>query len=126
MHQALRQWRTNGEWFEINFMTAFWTLVELDLIPRDDVPHLELPVVPPVDPDFFEWFKAVKGVAPWTDDELENLRDNLDEVWHRNHMEFEEAKHRYGNLERMIKAREPMSEEEVRDFGKGLREMLKH
>jgi hypothetical protein len=41
-------------------------------------------------------------------------------------MEFEEAKHRYGNLERMIKAREPMSEEEVRDFGKGLREMLKH
>jgi hypothetical protein len=124
MHEALKQWRINGEWFEINFKTAFWTLVELDLIPRDDVPHLELPVLPPIDPDFFEWFKAVKGVVPWTDEELDNLWDNLDEVWYQNHREFEEEKRKHGNLEKMIKARAPMSEEEDRKFWAGLHEML--
>ena len=125
MHEALNRWRTNGEWFEINFKTAFWTLVELGLIPREEVPHLELPVVPPLDPDFFEWFKAVKGVAPWTDEELKDLRDNLDEVWFRHHNEFEEDKRRLGTLELMIKARQPLSEEEDREFWRGLREMLK-
>ena len=33
MHAALKQYRTNGEWFEINFKTAFWTMVGLELIP---------------------------------------------------------------------------------------------
>lgn len=125
MHEALKQWRTNGEWFEVNFKTAFWTLVELDLIPRDEVPHLELPIVPPVDPDFLEWYKIAYGVAPWTDEEFKKLRENLDDVWCRHHKEFEEEKRRHGTLEQMIKAQEPISEEEQKRFFKKLQETLK-
>ena len=124
MHAALKQYRTNGEWFEINFKTAFWTMVGLELIPKDDTPHLELPIVPPVDPDFLQWYTAVKGRVPWTDEEIHSLRDDIDDVWYRNHQEFQSEKARYGNLATMIEARRPTSNEEASALFAEMRRML--
>lgn len=141
LHHHFRDHRLNGEWFEINFPTAFRALLELKIVPDVEQPLLELPVMPPIHPEFRRWFLGVDwriigsnpnpyGQSP---DELnrnpEHIRwvdDNLEALWAKHFRLFENGlKAHSGDVEAMIAGAQQISLSENQSLFSDLRELLK-
>ena len=123
MHEALKQFRANGEWFEVNFKKAFWTLIELDLIPKDELPHLELPILPDTHSGFERWYLATK-LADASEENRQYVSDNRALLWERHYQEFEKRKQELGTVGAIIDYGRPMTDEEANACFAGLRRML--
>ena len=113
LHTHFREYRLNGEWFEINFTQAVRALLELNLVPNEPQPILSLPVVPPVPPihpEFRRWWFASSA---WEDnDEGRNFVDeNIERLWLDVYAEFEkELREHQGDVEAMFAAKIPREE----------------
>ena len=125
MHNHFREFRVNGEWFEINFSAAFDALKKLNLIPEHEQPLLDIPVVPPIDPDFERWFRATcKTNQDYWWEDTDNLAKPIQSYWVENHQMFREEKEKHGDIETMIEARRPITPDEFSSFIKDLRTVL--
>jgi hypothetical protein len=138
LHHHFRQHRLNGEWFEINFPTAFQALLDLKLVPDVPQPALELPVVPQIHPEFRRWYLGVdrrtmgNPFAP-SPAELNNDHDhvryvdeNLEDLWTKNFHQFEQSRKKHGgDIDAMIAATQIATAEEESDFWASMRAMLK-
>jgi hypothetical protein len=134
LHHHFRQHRLNGEWFEINFPTAFQALLDLKLVPDVPQPVLELPVIPEMHPEFRRWYLGVdrRTMNPYSpspeelnDDEnyVKYVDENLEELWIRDFQQFELSREKHGgNIDAMIAATRLV---EASDFLASLRSMLK-
>jgi hypothetical protein len=100
LHAHFREYRLNGEWFEINFSTAFRALLELKLVPDAHQPILELPVVqpvPPIHPEFRRWWFACS--------------EHIERLWGDCYAAFEtEVRTNQGDVEAMLAAKIPPEE----------------
>ena len=125
MHHHFRKHRCNGEWFDINFASAFRALLDLRLIPEHEQPHLEIPLVSPVHPMFVDWFIAT-GDRPefWSKEELEKVKANPELYWQEHHVQFEASLCENHTLEEMIHMDKPLSYEEGLENFRRLREQL--
>ena len=117
LHAYFRKHRQNGEWFEINFATAFRALLDLNIVPDVSQPILELPVIPPIHPEFRRWYLGVywrvmpngnpylQSPEQVQNDQaaLKSIDTNLEDLWARHYREFEKAFAKYkGDLDAMI------------------------
>lgn len=134
LHYHFRDQRTNNEWFEINFTSAFRALLDLKLIPDASQPILELPVVPPIHPEFRRWFlefdwRSVNAYssAPseLTDEDRASFDENIEYLWHRHWPRFCSDLKKSGSVDQMIKDSQVSTPEETEEFYKNLRNMLK-
>lgn len=134
LHNYFRNQRTNNEWFEINFTTAFRALLELKLIPDASQPILEIPVVPPIHPEFRRWYlefdwRSVNAYSS-APDELNDgdrryIDENIEELWYKNWHRFCADLEKTGSVDQMIKNSRISTPEETEEFYKNLRKMLK-
>jgi Meiotically up-regulated gene 113 len=125
MHNHFSKHRCNGEWFDINFASAFRALLDLRLIPEHEQPHLEVPVISPVHPMFVDWFIAT-GDRPelWSKEELETVKANPDSYWQEHHERFEASLCENHTLEEMIRMDKWLSDEEGLEYFRRLKEQL--
>lgn len=130
LHEHFHEHRLNGEWFQINFATAFAALLKLNLVPDVPQPILELPNVPPppIHPDFRRWYIGVdwrimdSRSDPYlpspeqvqSDPEaLRHIDENIEDLWMLHHRLFEdELKQHNGDIAAMIASRQLMSSDE--------------
>lgn len=125
MHNHFREFRVNGEWFEINFSAAFEALKQLKLIPEHEQPLLDIPVVPTIDPDFERWFRATcKTNENYRWEDPNNLAKPIDFYWHECYRTFLAEREKHGNIDAMIYAGSPVSLDDSYSFIKGLRAKL--
>jgi len=139
LHHHFRQHRLNGEWFEINFPTAFQALLDLKLVPDVPQPVLELPVIPEMHPEFRRWCLGVdrrtmgsnpNGLSPaeLNNDEryVRYVDENLEELWVRDFQQFELSRQKHGgDIDAMIAATQSVTVEEALDFWASMRSILK-
>lgn len=134
LHRYFRDYRSNNEWFEINFASAFRALLDLKLIPEASQPILELPIVPPMHPEFRRWYvefdwRSVncyqRAPDDLTEEHLIEVDENLEELWHEHHRKFYADLEKKGSVEQMIKDSQMASPEEDRVFFKSLIATLK-
>lgn len=142
LHDHFRKHRLNGEWFEINFATAFRALLDLNIVPDVSQPVLELPVVPPIHPDFRRWYVGVDwrtmspDASPYLPspaqvqndpDALRGIDANIEDLWERHYRKFEEdfAKHS-GDVDAMIAEHQLLSVEQTAQVFEDVRKMLKN
>lgn len=125
LHRHFKDYRSNGEWFDINFTSAFRALLDLKLIPDHEQPHLEIPTVEPIPlmhPDFVKWF-LVTGDRPfWQKEELDYASANIKDYWASNYRSFGKSLRLNVDIESMIKADGQVSDEEL---FRSLKAMLK-
>lgn len=134
LHRHFQDQRTSNEWFEINFTSAFRALLDLKLIPDVSQPILELPVVPPLHPEFRRWYlefdwRSVNAYssAPdeLNDEDRRYIDENIEELWYRNWHRFCTDLKKVGSVDQMIKNSQVSTPEETEEFYKNLRTMLK-
>lgn len=129
MKRHFRAYCTNGEWFRINFRTAFAALLQLNLIPDHDQPILELPseegVMPEMPAEFERWFVATRNREYWSDADIEEALKHLDYWWNDQWRCYEQSHRRnQGNLDAMIEADRPLSPEEYTSFIQDLKKLV--
>jgi hypothetical protein len=137
LHQHFREHRLNGEWFEINFPTAFQALLDLKLVPDVAQPVLELPVLPQIHPEFRRWYLGVdrrtgpnpNAPSPAELNNNENyvryVDENLEDLWARDFQEFERSRQKHGgNIDAMIAATQRVPAGELSDFLSSMRSLL--
>lgn len=134
LHRHFRDYRSNNEWFEINFASAFRALLDLKLIPEASQSILELPIVPSMHPEFRRWYLEFDWrslgryrLAPddLTEEHLIEVDENLEELWHVHHRKFCADLEKKGSVEQMIKDSQIPTPEEDGAFFKGLIATLK-
>ena len=129
MKRHFRDYCTNGEWFRINFRTAFAALLQLNLIPDHDQPMLELPseegVMPEMPEEFERWFLETLNSERWSDADIEWARNNLDSCWREKWTQYVESYRRHqGNLDAMIEADRPLTVDESIRFLESQRQLI--
>ena len=125
LHRHFRDHRTNREWFEINFKTAFQALSDLGLLPEVDVPTLQLPTVPPMDPEFPRWFLETRDREIWTNEDMENAKVAIEDHWHREHQQFKKSREEYKTIDEMIEATKPVTRDESVKMWAELRSIIR-
>jgi hypothetical protein len=114
LHRHFKAHRRNGEWFEINFVTAFRALLDLRLMPEHDCPTLELPnpPPPPIHPRFVDWLLATRA-QHWSAEAIEDARVHAQRHWERDHEGFAaRLKSHGGDIDRMIRMARPERRED--------------
>jgi hypothetical protein len=134
LHRHFRDQKTSNEWFEINFASAFRALSDLKLIPEASQPILELPVVPPMHPEFRRWYlefdwRSIDADLP-APNELKNediryVDTNLEDLWHRHHKKFCIDLNSCGSVDKMISNSQIVSDGDGAEFWQKLRELIK-
>jgi hypothetical protein len=133
LHRHFRDYRSNNEWFEINFASAFRALLDLKLIPEASQPILELPIVPPMHPEFRRWYvefdwrsvnRYRRAPDDLTEEHLIEVDENLEELWHEHHRKFCADLEEKGSVEQMIKDSQIPTHQEAAAFLKSMKAML--
>lgn len=128
LHRHFKAHRRNGEWFEINFLTAFRALLDLKLMPEHECPTLEIPnpVAPPIHPRFVDWFLATRA-RHWSPGEIEDAIAHIDRHWHDDHEAFlSRLKGFGGDVDKMIHMFQPARNEDPMALLWAMRQQLLH